>query len=39
VKDKFEKAGFPVVYKDAEGFRKYIEEDYVSLKKTLDELK
>jgi tripartite-type tricarboxylate transporter receptor subunit TctC len=39
VKEKFEKAGFPVVYKDADGFRKYIEEDYVSLKKTLDQLK
>lgn len=39
VKEKFEKAGFPVVYKDAAGFRKYVEEDYVSLKKTLDQLK
>ena len=39
IKEKFDKAGFPVVYKDADGFRKYIEEDYVSLKKTLEELK
>jgi len=39
VKEKFDKAGFPVVYKDADGFRIYIEEDYVSLKKTLDQLK
>jgi tripartite-type tricarboxylate transporter receptor subunit TctC len=39
VKEKFDKAGFPVVYKDADDFRKYIEEDYMSLKKTLEELK
>jgi tripartite-type tricarboxylate transporter receptor subunit TctC len=39
VKEKFDKAGFPFVYKDAKAFRKYIEEDYVSLKKTLEELK
>jgi tripartite-type tricarboxylate transporter receptor subunit TctC len=39
VKDKFDKAGFPVVYKDAKAFSNYIEEDYVSLKKTLDQLK
>jgi len=39
VKEKFDKAGFPVVYKDAADFRKYIEEDYMSLKKTLEELK
>ncbi len=39
IKEKFDKAGFPVVHKDADGFRKYIEEDYSSLKKTLAELK
>lgn len=39
VKEKFSKAGFPIVYKDAKGFRKYVEEDYVSLKKTLAALK
>lgn len=39
VTEKFSKAGFPVVYKDAEGFRKYIEQDYKNLKKTLEELK
>lgn len=39
VKDKFGKAGFPVVYKDAKDFSKYIQEDYVSLQKTLAQLK
>ncbi|MBI5581101.1 MAG: tripartite tricarboxylate transporter substrate binding protein [Deltaproteobacteria bacterium] len=39
VKERFDKAGFPVVYKGADDFRKYIEEDYISLKKTLEELK
>lgn len=39
VTDKFDKAGFPVVYKDADGFRKYVEQDYKDLKKILAELK
>ena len=39
VTDKFDKAGFPVVYKDADGFRKYVEQDYKDLKKMLEELK
>jgi tripartite-type tricarboxylate transporter receptor subunit TctC len=39
VKERFEKAGFPLVYKDSSGFRKYVEEDYINLKKTLKQLK
>lgn len=39
VRDKFGKAGFPVVYKDAKDFSKYIQDDYVSLQKTLEQLK
>jgi tripartite-type tricarboxylate transporter receptor subunit TctC len=39
VTEKFDKAGFPVVYKDADGFRKYAEQDYKDLKKMLEELK
>ncbi|MDP1992455.1 MAG: tripartite tricarboxylate transporter substrate binding protein [Syntrophales bacterium] len=39
VTEKFAKAGFPVVYKDADGFRKYVEQDYKDLKKMLEELK
>ena len=39
VVDKFNKSGFPVVYNDADGFRKYVEQDYKDLKKMLVELK
>ena len=39
VTEKFNKAGFPVVFKDADGFRKYVEQDYKDLKKMLEVLK
>jgi tripartite-type tricarboxylate transporter receptor subunit TctC len=39
VVDKFNKGGFPVVYRDADGFRKYVEQDYRDLKKMLEVLK
>ncbi len=39
VTEKFAKSGFPVVYNDADGFRKYVEQDYKDLKKMLVELK
>ena len=39
VMEKFAKSGFPVVYNDADGFRKYVEQDYKDLKKMLVDLK
>ncbi len=39
VTEKFAKSGFPVVYNDADGFRKYVEQDYKDLKKMLVDLK
>lgn len=39
VTDKFDKAGFPVVYRDANGFKKYVEQDYKDLTKILEDLK
>jgi tripartite-type tricarboxylate transporter receptor subunit TctC len=38
VTEKFDKAGFPIVYKDADGFRKYVEQDHKDLKKILGDL-
>jgi tripartite-type tricarboxylate transporter receptor subunit TctC len=39
IMERFEKAGFPVVYKDADGFKKYVEQDYKDVKKMLEEMK
>ena len=39
VQEKFSKAGFPLVYRNAEGFRKYVEQDYKDLKRILADLK
>jgi len=39
VKKKFDNAGFPLVYKDSEGFRKYVQADYDYVKQVLATLK
>jgi len=39
ITDMFSKSGFPIYYKDSDGFRKYVEEDYALLKKMLKDLK
>jgi tripartite-type tricarboxylate transporter receptor subunit TctC len=39
VKKKFDNAGFPLIYKDSEGFRKYVQEDYNYVKQVLATLK
>ncbi len=39
VTEKFNKAGFPLVYKDSAGYRSYIEQDARDLKKTLADMK
>jgi tripartite-type tricarboxylate transporter receptor subunit TctC len=39
VVEKFDKGGFPVVYRDAAGFKKYVEQDYKDLKTMLEVLK
>lgn len=39
VMEKLDKAGFPVVYKDADGYRKFVEQDYKDLVKTMEGLK
>jgi tripartite-type tricarboxylate transporter receptor subunit TctC len=36
---KFDNAGFPVLYKDSEGFRKYVQEDYDYVKAILGTMK
>jgi len=39
VKKKFDNAGFPLTYKDSDGFRKYVREDYNYVKQVLETLK
>ena len=39
VKKKFDNAGFPLIYRDSEGFRKYVQEDYNYVKQVLATLK
>jgi tripartite-type tricarboxylate transporter receptor subunit TctC len=39
VKKKFDNAGFPLLYKDSAGFRKYVQEDYNYVKQILATMK
>lgn len=39
VKKRFDNAGFPLVFKDSEGFRKYVQDDYNYVKQVLATLK